>query len=241
MERKDGPELDFKLFGERAFTLDYPNLFDRIDGRTGSGIWLHAVPDNVPLTRGSRGCVVVRNDTIKALTQYIKLGRTPLVIVDKMTPMDQKSWADSNLQLTSVLQNWRQSWQTKNMPDYMAHYSDRFQSQGMNKKAWEKHKAKLAKLYQSIVVNLSKPLVLMHGNRAVARFIQQYKSDLNADLGEKTLHLVADGPNGSWRIISETWTAADEEAASEVLTTAGGEIAPTVPASSASQPLSSAH
>jgi murein L,D-transpeptidase YafK len=67
------PEIPYNLYGELAFTTDYPNVFDRRDSKTGSGIWLHAVPDTVPLTRGSRGCVVVRNEVIRKLKEYIKL------------------------------------------------------------------------------------------------------------------------------------------------------------------------
>ena len=33
------------LYGIRAFVLDYPNLFDSLDGKTGSGIWLHATDE----------------------------------------------------------------------------------------------------------------------------------------------------------------------------------------------------
>ncbi len=61
------PEIPFETYGEVAFTTDYPNFFDRFESKTGSGIWLHAIPDKVPLTRGSRGCVVVRNNVIKKL------------------------------------------------------------------------------------------------------------------------------------------------------------------------------
>ncbi|NBW99778.1 hypothetical protein EBR03_09440, partial [bacterium] len=52
LERKTQPEIPFDLYGNLAFTTDYPNIFDRRLDKTGSGIWLHAVPDSVPLTRG---------------------------------------------------------------------------------------------------------------------------------------------------------------------------------------------
>src|SRR5690606_35402957 len=58
LEKYEANSLDYQTYGSRAFTLDYPNFFDRMEKKTGSGIWLHAVPDTVSLRRGSRGCVI---------------------------------------------------------------------------------------------------------------------------------------------------------------------------------------
>src|SRR5690606_34992220 len=74
------PEIPFSLYGKMAFTTDYPNLFDRRAQKTGYGIWLHSIPDDVPLTRGSRGCVVIRNNVLEKISSYIKLRETPIII-----------------------------------------------------------------------------------------------------------------------------------------------------------------
>lgn len=65
---RDDPSLP-ELYGSGALMLDYPNLSDRYENRTGSGIWLHGVPRS-NLTRGplsSEGCVIMGNDYLDAL------------------------------------------------------------------------------------------------------------------------------------------------------------------------------
>ncbi|MEQ1666644.1 MAG: L,D-transpeptidase family protein, partial [Bdellovibrionales bacterium] len=118
-EMFEGPNLDFSLYGSRAFKISYPNLFDNLLGKTGSGIWLHAVPDTVALTRGSRGCVVVRNGVIKELSQFINLQKTPIIIRDAVqyvTPdMQKKKYQD----VAAKIEDWRHAWEQKNLSKYM--------------------------------------------------------------------------------------------------------------------------
>jgi len=58
-----------ELYGSGALTLDYPNLSDVYENRTGSGIWLHGVPrsnrSRGPLS--SEGCVIMGNDYLSTL------------------------------------------------------------------------------------------------------------------------------------------------------------------------------
>lgn len=84
---KDLPEL----YGVAALTLNYPNQWDRQNGRTGSGIWLHGTPRNTfsrpPLA--SRGCVVLNNPAMTTLIQQYRLTpETPVIIVDKTVSTD---------------------------------------------------------------------------------------------------------------------------------------------------------
>ncbi len=202
-EKREGAGLDFNLYGQRAFTTDYPNFFDRLAGKTGGGIWLHAVPDTVPLTRGSRGCVVVRNEVILDLSQYVKLGRTPILIQDKAQLIPAKELERSSAEVAQWLESWRTSWETKNIDSYIRHYSNDFYSLNMNRNQWRRYKARLAQAYKSIAVRLSKPLIFVDRSNAIVRFLQEYTSEQHADLGEKVLYLkkTSDG----YRIVGESW------------------------------------
>jgi murein L,D-transpeptidase YafK len=203
-EKREGASLDFNLYGQRAFTTDYPNFFDRMVGKTGGGIWLHAVPDTVPLTRGSRGCVVVRNEVILDLSQYVKLGRTPILIQDKAQMIPAKELQRSSAEVAQWLDSWRSSWETKNIDSYINHYSRDFRSLNMNRNQWRRYKSRLALAYKSIAVRLSKPLIFVDRSNAIVRFLQEYNSEKHADLGEKVLYLkrTADG----YRIVGEAWS-----------------------------------
>ena len=74
------------LYGAGALTMDYPNDFDRLDGKTGSGIWMHGVEtdDRVHVSRDTRGCVALRNSDFDDLLPLISLGRTPIVVVESI-------------------------------------------------------------------------------------------------------------------------------------------------------------
>jgi murein L,D-transpeptidase YafK len=133
LDRLDGSAIDFKQYGSRAYTTNYPNYFDALDGKTGSGIWLHAVPDDVPLTRGSRGCVVVRNGVIGTLDPYIQLGKTPIVISDKIEPRSAEEMEAEQAKLTTWLNLWTTAWAGKSIDQYMAFYDQDFKSLGLNK------------------------------------------------------------------------------------------------------------
>ncbi len=71
------------VYGARAFTTDYPNLLDRLARRTGSAIWLHGV-DKPLAPFDSNGCVAVGNADLLAISPFITLNRTPIIIVETM-------------------------------------------------------------------------------------------------------------------------------------------------------------
>jgi len=80
-----GEELP-DLYGVGALPLNYPNEWDKKNGKTGSGIWLHGVPSDTYIRppRASRGCVVLNNDAMeRLLAKYDIPFSTPVVIVDE--------------------------------------------------------------------------------------------------------------------------------------------------------------
>lgn len=212
-EKLEGTSLDFKLYGKRAFTTDYPNFFDRFDGKTGGGIWLHAVPDNVPLTRGSRGCVVVRNNVILDLTQYIRLGRTPIIIQEKEDLITQNDLKQASTELLQLIDGWKSAWEHKDIDAYIARYGDEFEWNKMNRDQYREYKAGLNERYKSIAVKISKPLIFAYKGRAVVRFLQEYTSDQHTDFGEKVLYLHK-GAKG-YQIVGETWAQESSQLAKQ--------------------------
>jgi murein L,D-transpeptidase YafK len=229
-ERFEGANLNFSLYGKRAFTTSYPNFFDRREGKTGSGIWLHAVPDNVALTRGSRGCVVVRNDVIMDLTQYIKLHKTPIIIQDEVQMEDPVQAHQTTLQMSQMVETWRQAWEKRDIESYISFYSDDFEAMKMNRDQWKSYKAHLNETYKALTVKLSRPVIYAYKNHAVARFLQAYTSDQHADFGEKVLYLSRkDG--GPFKITGEEWAADDSTLARAELDASASTVSSTANAS----------
>jgi len=203
-EKKSPPEIPFDLYGQLAFTTDYPNIFDKRDRKTGSGIWLHAVPDNVPLTRGSRGCVVVRNDIIKDLAPFVHLNQTPIVIFDSMKEIKKDEYLKQRQEFVNFVETWRQAWQDEDIDTYIKFYDPTFFNADMNYKQWYRHKKWLKGRYKYIRVNLSEPVIIKNNDQVVIRLLQQYESDKHSDFGEKTIHAHY-SPETGFKIVREDW------------------------------------
>ncbi|MEO0336360.1 MAG: L,D-transpeptidase family protein, partial [Pseudomonadota bacterium] len=120
--------LNYDEYGSRAYTMDYPNLFDLRAKKTGSGIWLHAVPDKKSLYRGSRGCVVVRDQVITPLGKYVEPNKTPILVEKQVKYITPKEARENRDKLLSWLKNWKQAWESKQLDTYMSFYADSFRS-----------------------------------------------------------------------------------------------------------------
>lgn len=204
MSRKTQPEIPFETYGSLAFTTDYPNIFDKRVAKGGGGIWLHAVPDKVALTRGSRGCVVVRNDVIQHLEKYIELGQTPLLITEKIEYVDKEHYLLTQKQFQDSFEKWRLAWQDSDVENYIQFYDPTFRNADMDYQHWYRHKKKLKELYSKIEVQLGSPLILRNRDQVVIRTLQSYNSNLHQDFGEKTIHAHA-VENSGFQIIREDW------------------------------------
>jgi hypothetical protein len=95
-----------ETYGSRALTLDYPNLYDRRLGRTGSNIWLHGT-NKVLRERDSNGCVVLENTDIDEVARQIKIQRTPVIIVDQLNWWPQKEASQMAATLLEMIRQWQ--------------------------------------------------------------------------------------------------------------------------------------
>jgi murein L,D-transpeptidase YafK len=207
----EGSGLDFNQYGKRAFTTNYPNLFDQRSGKTGNGIWLHAIPEKETLQRGSKGCVVVRNDSILDVSQFIQLHTTPFVIFDEAPMVSSEEQQKKYKSYQEFIENWRKSWESKDMAKYMSVYSDNFETNGMNRQKWEIFKKSLAEKYQSIRVQFSEPVIVEYKDQVIIRTLQRYRSDQKEDFGEKDIYLSIE--DGKPKIIAEQWLAVTDPGA----------------------------
>ena len=80
-DRMGGGSLE-QRFGAGAMQINYPNAFDKLRGRTGSGIYLHGVPFDTYSRppKDSDGCVALANDELLMLMNTVPLHDTPVII-----------------------------------------------------------------------------------------------------------------------------------------------------------------
>ena len=193
LERKTPPEIPFETYGSVAFTTNYPNYFDKYENKTGGGIWLHSVPDKIPLTRGSRGCVVLRNDDIKKIESAILLNKTFLIIDSQIDWVSSEEHVKEKNFALNWFNHWRTQWQEQDLENYINNYSDEFSSPPYNKKTWLAHKQKLKERYSYVKVNAFEPNIIQLKNQYVIQFVQDYESDGHKDIGVKTLYVLKQG------------------------------------------------
>ncbi|RZI82628.1 MAG: tetratricopeptide repeat protein [Rubrivivax sp.] len=104
-------------------------------------------------------------------------------------------------EVESALHAWAAAWSKKDLAGYFAAYSRDFNG-GKSRKAWEQERRERIQGKRSISVKLSNIDVSVNGNKATAKFRQEYKADsLNISSG-KRVDLVRSG--GEWLIVKES-------------------------------------
>ena len=76
-------------YGPVAFSLSYPNLYDKLRKRTGSGIWIHGYPMEGDVRENeveTRGCVAMKNDLLIAFEDVVKNNKSIVIISEKGYP-----------------------------------------------------------------------------------------------------------------------------------------------------------
>jgi|GEM_PF-6211201 len=71
------------VFGNRAFHLNYPNIYDRSEGRSGNGIYIHGTNKELR-SNSTNGCITLNNNDLGDLAQYLSVGSTPVIVVSSL-------------------------------------------------------------------------------------------------------------------------------------------------------------
>ncbi|MDP1863987.1 MAG: L,D-transpeptidase [Thiobacillus sp.] len=195
------------FYGGGAFTLSYPNEWDTRQGRNGHGIWIHGTPSNnySRTPRASEGCVVLANDDLRQLGQYIQTGKTPVIIAEQVEWVAYDVLDTRRNDLAAALDQWRKDWESRDTDRLLSHYSTSFHeaTQDLQSFAASKYKVNAAKSW--IKVGLSKLSLMLYPERpdfALVTFMQDYQSSNLSDSTPKRQFWSRE--NGRWKIIHET-------------------------------------
>lgn len=127
------------FYGPGALPLNYPNEWDKLRGRGGSGIWLHGVPatnySRAPLA--SDGCVVLANPDFIKLAATVDIAKTPVIIADRLNFVNRHVWLNEKQNAQKLLGLWRQDFASGNPVFLAKHYSRNFKNlNGDNAATW---------------------------------------------------------------------------------------------------------
>lgn len=109
----------------------------------------------------------------------------------------------NQIEIIDMVENWRRAWASKNLVAYGNYYAENFNSNGMDRSAWLRHKRALNKKYEYIDVMIDDLSISKGQKRSVVTFVQTYKSNKLCDIGSKKLVLKLEG--GKWKIMREIW------------------------------------
>ena len=136
-EQLDTSDLHEK-YGPTAFPLDYPNIWDRVNRRSGDGIWIHGVAPN-----GGRrpaldtdGCIALPNDDLLALAEDLEPLVTPVLIARTIRWADDGEVAAAKTELRASLASWTTSWERGDIHRFLSLYADDFTYRGMTRDDW---------------------------------------------------------------------------------------------------------
>lgn len=111
------------FYGPMAFVTSYPNLYDRIRGKSGDGIWLHGVPLSGSRDPFTRGCVAINNSDLMQLDQTINPYETLVIIDTTFKPLNSPTAYSTIL---SELYRWRAAWINNDLTTYLSFYDPEF-------------------------------------------------------------------------------------------------------------------
>ncbi len=193
-------------YGAGAYPINYPNAWDRLNGKTGHGIWLHGTRSgtyNRPVL-ASEGCVVLPNEDLLSLGAYIDLKNTPVLIGENLRWLELEKWQQHKQKLSQLHGQWKSDWESMKVENYLSHYSIRFTNGKKDFYLWSDHKRRVAKHKTFVNVKLSNVSLLLHPNEdvLVATFLQTYASDNFSSQSWKRQYWNKES-DGKWRIVFE--------------------------------------
>jgi murein L,D-transpeptidase YafK len=118
------------FYGPGALPINYPNEWDKLKGRGGSGIWLHGVPSTnysrAPLA--SDGCIVLSNPDFLKIAGIVDIAKTPVIISDKLEFISRASWTIERQNARKLIDAWQQNLASPNPNSALSLYSQNFKS-----------------------------------------------------------------------------------------------------------------
>lgn len=194
------------LYGSGAFPINYPNEWDKRQGRNGSGIWLHGTPSDTFARppNASDGCVVLTNQDLDAVAKNLQVGLTPVIISNSVEWLSLDDWARERDELNHTIDTWRSDWESRNSERYLKHYSKRFKSGDQDYEEFASQKKQVNASKEWIKVKVDNLSVFRNPGKeevVVVTFDQDYRSNnLNNQMKKRQYWTREDG---KWKIIYE--------------------------------------
>jgi len=194
------------LYGSGAFPINYPNEWDKRQGRNGHGIWLHGTPSDTfsRPPKASDGCVVLSNSDLDTIAKNLQIGLTPVIISNSVEWLSLDDWNKERNELNQAIETWRNDWESRDVERYLRHYSSQFRAgkQDLGQFADQKRRVNAGKEWIKVqIANLSVFRNPGKDEMVVVTFEQQYRSNNLDNAMKKRQYWKREA--GQWKIIYE--------------------------------------
>lgn len=183
------------FYGPMAFVTSYPNLYDRIRGKNGSGIWVHGVPLSGTRESFTKGCIAINNNDLVQLDQNINPYNT-LLIIDSAPkkPIDSASYSA----VLAGLHQWKYAWAYNDLESYLSFYDPSFKRfDGMNLAKFKSFKERIFSKNEIKTITFNNVNIIPYPgdkrNLFLVTFDQIYVSDSHRYEGKKSLLIALKG------------------------------------------------
>lgn len=199
-----------QYYGPLALTTSYPNLYDRLQMRTGYGIWIHGMPlDGNRENLNTRGCIAIENDLLIDVDKMIDYKKSLLITFENQIKEASK---EDLATILADLFSWRESWINNDVEAYLSFYDKEFIRYDRQKyKEFAETKRRIFKKNESKKIEFSQINISPYPNdedRNLFRisYHQDYKAYLGSRLnyssnGAKELYIEL--KNGKMQILAE--------------------------------------
>lgn len=194
------------LYGSGAFPINYPNEWDKQQGRKGHGIWLHGTPSDTfsRPPKASDGCVVLANRDLDAIAKNLQIGLTPVIISNSVEWLSLDDWNRERNELNKTIQAWRTDWESRDTERFLQHYSRKFSAGGQNYDQFAVQKRQVNASKQWIKISVENLSVFRNPGKEeliVVTFDQKYRSNNLENTMKKRQYWKRE--DGKWKIIYE--------------------------------------
>ncbi|MBI9081466.1 MAG: L,D-transpeptidase family protein [Pseudodesulfovibrio sp.] len=221
--RRINRKLDWDLYGDLAYSLNYPNPVDRINGKTGGGIWIHGRGKTF-VPRDTLGCVALKVPDMRNVADEIAYG-TPVVIASDLEwTQDPGESEITVMTLAKELQAWATNWQNRDEV-FFDHYNAELMS--LSEEAdfdrFVANKRNIFAVKPWIQVMVDNVRAIPGPDYWVTWFDQYYRTPGRASTTGKRFYWKKDA-NGKWRIVGREYVPASENLESKYLAVKSEEV-----------------
>ncbi|MCJ2164461.1 MULTISPECIES: L,D-transpeptidase family protein [unclassified Pseudodesulfovibrio] len=216
-------KLDWGLYGNIAYSLNYPNPIDRIKGKTGSGIWLHGRGKTF-LPRDTLGCVALKVPDMERVAMEAAFG-TPVVIANDLDWSSEPGESEvTALTLAKKLESWATDWGNKDEAFFAYYDAESIESsEGLVFTNFENHKRNIFASQPWIQVMVDNVRAIPGPGYWVTWFDQYYRAPGIASTTGKRFYWLRDA-DGEWRIAGREYTPASEQLDAKYLAAKSEEV-----------------